>query len=826
MAEAPSHPRPHIYLPGHGEAQGYTAHSAGGGDGAELPARDRVRHSDQLTAALTEAVRAGETMLAGRDPDLQGGTPGFYLEFELPASQADAVDRLENRQGSAPIELIAVRPLGPDQPDKVAATVFVPEQKRDYYLNKVAAYRDEDRKPTAKGITGPKNERLVAAIDTARLAVVRSLYTDAPELFPVPTKETWWEVWLRVGTRAAFDHAVERLGLPKREHALAFPDREVVLVCGTTEALSRIVTNTDSVAELRLARDTPGTFMAMDGAEQRLWSDDLMRRVIAPPVDAPAVCILDSGTTKRHPLIGLALADADQQAYDASWSTEDISRSGHGGHGTEMSGLALYGDLLPVLTSDGPIELSHRLESVKILPDRGANDPDLYGAITAQSIARAEIVAPLRPRAVCIAVTSPGDHWRGRPSSWSAELDKLAYDPEQRRLIVVSAGNIRSTLLPGDYLTRNDVSPIESPAQAWNVLTIGACTENVTIADPAYEGWQPFAPAGDLMPRSRTSVPWHHDWPLKPDVVFEGGNLGIDPATGQGDHVDDLALLTTHRRPEERPFTTSGDTSAATASGARMAAQLLAERPELWPETVRALIVHSAEWTPQMTAHLATLDRKDLLRRYGFGVPSLQRALHSLDNNVTMVIERTVHPFQADRSKITTKDMILHELPWPRDELADLGEAQVEMRVTLSYFVEPNPGERGYTRRHGYASHGLRFAVKRGDERLEAFCRRINAEAGTRSGRQPPDAGWVVGTRLRHRGSLHADIWKGTAAELAERHAIAVYPVGGWWRENPSHQRGDTEARYSLLVSLRAPIAVDLYTPIENQIITEIGIET
>jgi hypothetical protein len=278
-----------------------------------------------------------------------------------------------------------------------------------------------------------------------------------------------------------------------------------------------------------------------------------------------------------------------------------------------------------------------------------------------------------------------------------------------------------TALDPIEYLVRNDLSPIESPAQAWNVLAVGAYTKNVTIADAAYTGWGPFAPAGDLMPRSRTSVTWHHDWPLKPDVVLEGGNLGIDPATGKGDDVDDLTLLTTHRQPEERPFTTSGDTSAATALAARMGAQILVERPELWPETVRALIVHSAEWTPRMKAHLETLDKKDLLRRYGFGVPSIQRALHSLDNDVTMVIERAVRPYQASGSKVSTRDMILHELPWPKDELVNLGESQVEMRVTLSYFVEPNPGERGYTRRHGYASHGLRFAVKRGTNALRRF---------------------------------------------------------------------------------------------------------
>ena len=191
-------------------------------------------------------------------------------------------------------------------------------------------------------------------------------------------------------------------------------------------------------------------------------------------------------------------------------------------------------------------------------------------------------MAPQRPRAVCLAITSPGDDWRGRPSSWSAELDALAFGEEDvQRLIVVSGGNIREPVKPADYLTRNDTTPIESPAQAWNVLTVGAYTEKITITDQDYAGWNAFAPAGDLMPTSRTSVNWNWDWPLKPDVVLEGGNLGTDPATGAGDNVDDLALLTTFRRPEERAFTTAGETSGATALAARMAARICGAAPAL-----------------------------------------------------------------------------------------------------------------------------------------------------------------------------------------------------------------------------------------------------
>jgi hypothetical protein len=792
------------------------------------PVRDRVQHAAQLERALIQALAEADAQIAARDATISGGTEGFYLEFDLPTAQVDILDRLENHRGREHIELVSVHP-SPTEADKVSATVFVPASKRDSYVKKVEAYKTEETKSGK-----PKNEPLVASIDTVRLAQVRSLYTDAPDLFPEAGQTAWWEVWLRPGTRDVFEHAVQGLNVELRPHRrVTFAEREVVLALGTPEAIGLIIANTDAIAELRLARDTPATFMEMTPNHQQAWSDDLAARISPPPPDAPAVCVLDSGTTLRHPLIRMALNPADQQAWDVTWTAEDSGP--WGGHGTEMSGISLFGDLVPVLTGNGPVDLSHRLESVKILPDHGENDPDLYGCITASAIARAELTAPDRPRAVCLAVTSKEDHWRGRPSSWSATLDDLTYgNGTDHRLIVVSSGNIRGTLSSTDYLDRNDVSPIETPAQAWNVLSVGAYTEKCNIVDSAYNGWRPFGAAGDLSPTSRTSVSWQHDWPIKPDVVFEGGNLGVDPSSGQGDQVDDLALLTTFRRPEERPFTTTGDTSAATALTARMAAQIFSDRPRLWPETVRALIVHSAGWTQAMLSHLSNnpsqSDWRTLVRRYGYGVPNLGRALRSLTNDVTMVIESSIQPFEetGGNPKIKTKDMLLHNLPWPQDALEELGQQIVQMKITLSYFIEPNPGERGWTRRHSYASHGLCFDVKRGEETLGNFRRRINKAAREEAESQSSsssDPGWLLGFRLRNRGSLHSDIWKGTAADLAARHAIAVYPTVGWWREKPALLRAERQVRYALVVSLRASVDIDLYTPIETEIATPVTVE-
>lgn len=836
---------PHILLPDHGEREDFTS-PFGGGGGMALPQRDRRRHAAKLRTDVARAVEAAQAQLAGRDEELIAGRPGFYLEFEIPAAQSAIVDKLENGQGRFPIELVAVRPAQDDPQGHVIATVYVPTERKDFFDGKVQAYETQDqvnyeRGPDRQYLTDadgnrieksrrPKNEALVASLDAVRLGTLQSLFTDPGEL-PAAGQDVWWEVWLRADSRPAFEHAAARLNVTVREHTVRFAEREVVLARTTRETLARLIAHTDAVAELRLNRDTPAAFMEMEPTAQIEWVDDVLKRLVPPPGDGPAVCLLDSGSMRAHPLIEPALATADHQAWRADWTPDDNGQ--WRGHGTQMSGLALYGDLTPVLISNGPISPAHRLESVKILPDRGQNDPDLYGHITASAISIAEIQAPERSRVFCMAVTADGDHWRGRPSSWSAKVDDLAYgEGTDQRLFTISAGNIVDTYPAAKYLDQNDASGVESPAQAWNALTVGAMTERCNIADPTYVGWAAMAPPGDLSPCSRTSLTFNDDWPIKPEVVFEGGNRGVDPATAAGDHVDDLALLSTFHRPNERLLTVTGDTSAATALVARMGAQILADNRNTWPETVRGLIVHGARWTDAMLGHLPAnpnqSHKRVLVRRYGYGVPQLERSLRSASNDVTLIAEREMQPFQVAAGKVKTRDMILHDFPWPQAELEGLGDAVVRMRVTLSYFIEPNPGERGWMQKHKYASHGLRFTVKRAEESMALFRRRINKaardeeETGDLGG---TEAGWFLGPRLRNKGSIHSDVWEGTAVELASRHAIGVYPTGGWWRQKPGLGRANRRIRYSLIVSLEAPVGVDLYTPIQTAISPEVEVE-
>lgn len=817
---------PHLYLSGNGKSEDYTFKGGGGGKPSKPPVRDREDHATYLKQSLNQAINEAKQNLDLRNPEIAVGIPGFYLEFQV-HSDSNAFESLEDKAKG--IELVAVR-KSLEAENMLDATVFMPETAMDHFQSKVEKYRTEE---TSK--KKPKNEPLVARIESVHLGKVRSLFTDDISLFPQGLQIIWWEVWLRKDQSQAFKRVTEKLNVSTKQHIISFPEREVMLTLANLESMALIINNSDVIAELRIAKDFPSFFLDMGPIEQEEWSRDLENRLSPPEDNAVAICLLDSGVAQIHPLIKPALDLSDMYACNPTWGCNDNNLYGHG---TKMAGLALYSDLSEALQTLPTIQLNHRLESVKILPPVGKNDPELYGAITEQAISLPEIQAPNRMRVFCMAVTnqdiSPNT---GSPSSWSAAIDKLCFgDDDFRRLIIIAGGNIREDIYPMDYLDINDVSSIENPCQAWNPLVIGAYTEKVNIVDPRFAGFNPVAPVGDLSPRSRTSVSWSDQWlMIRPDVVFEGGNLASDgenPAIS----MDDLCLLTTHHRPNLRVFDRMGDTSSATALASYMAAQIMTKDSSYFPETVRALIVHSAEWTPAMKTFFKSVKNKKtkmrpFLRRYGYGVPDLNRALKSTKSDLTLIIEDTLQPFYLDKGKIKTRHMNFHELPWPSTKLEELGTVDVELKVTLSYFIDPNPKETGWGR-HQYASHRLRFEVKKPLESNNAFRQRINKaaineeESRRSSSSQKDRDSWFLGQNNRNHGSIHSDIWYGSAADLSQRGAIAVYPVGGWWKENKTLERWNNSVRYSLIVSIRVPssVEVDIYTPVANLIAVPVAI--
>jgi len=821
---------PHLFPNGTRSTEGYTAKKAVVVK-ASVPSQPRAQHAQELRTQFAQVKAAQLQLVVEQSAAEVQAAIGIQIEFESQQGVELAAESLaRDRQG---IELMNVR----EQGNQVLATVFVPQGKLAHFEKLIAAYAEQRTGANGRLLD---NQSLIDAIRTVRVATFDSLWTDSAEALPASdAEEIWWEAWLPAGDNrpqviADFRKVAELAGLLVRERALHFPERSIVQMYGSKAQLLQSVLVLNMVAELRRAKTTAEFFAALPLEEEAEWSGNLQGRLMPQHTGNSYVTLLDTGVNHGHPLLTPMVADDDRHTVEPSWGTDDAN-----GHGTELAGLALFGDLTPALSDEGALYVPHRLESVKILQGAGDNDGQSYGAITAEAVARVEITAQDRRRVFAMAVSSTDGRDRGRPSSWSAEVDRLACDYEGQgempRLFVLCAGNTQDPNAWGEYPASLSTNLVHDPGQAWNALTVGAYSELSTISEAFGQEYIPIAPAGGLSPFTTTSSTWQIGWPFKPDIVMEGGNAAID-GTGFTSQMDSLSLLTTNHRPHDRLFALSWATSASTALAAGMAARIQAAYPDFWPETVRALMVHSARWTQSMLdAYIPNglrnqANMRQLLRHCGYGVPSLERALYSASNSLTLIVQDQLQPYQKVGSTVRTRDMHLHDLPWPTEQLQALGDAQVTLRVTLSYFIEPNPGERGGIDKYAYQSHALRFAVRRPLETEASFRGRINAQAAAEEQGLPAaggaDAGWTVGERTRARGSIVSDSWSGSAAALANRGQLAVFPAMGWWRNRPRHGRFERAARYSLVVSIEAPeIQQDLYAIVAQHIEAQVAIE-
>jgi hypothetical protein len=827
-----------------GRVQDQDFHRRGGGDARirDVERRDLgAKLRGDLASALTEADHQREVILEELTlEELAALGVIIVLEAADDAFPLD-LDRLDRRSAhrKTPTKpkwlLLSASPGSSEAPEQ--AVVWVSDDYRAAFLKFFEDYLSRD---SASG--QPKNRALVANIASIRRAVLADLWQS--DGTPPAMGRVWWELWLRPseGNVATLRRFTAALQLPMASRHLQLSDRTIAWVQARWEDLQALPFTSVPIAEIRRP-EFVDTVEDLSVADQQDLASDLEDRTRAAAEDAPVVCHLDSGIRHSHALISASLAAADVH------SVVDSDGADRRGHGTYMAGLSLYGPLDELLTSSKTVTLTHRLESVKILPDEPSqNDPQAYGLITAQGAAAAEAARPGRPRVFCLPITSQPEATSGEPSLWSASIDALCVgtdigqadngiallgkpDPAAARLFVISAGNVREHVVVDDYRDLCDTSIVEDPANSWNALTVGAHTHLTDLpSDPSFEGWGVLAPDGDLSPHSRTSALFGaRGWPIKPDICMEGGNV-LSNGTDFHERHPLLSLRTTGHN-DDLAIGSANATSAATAQAAGLAAAAMATYPDYWPETIRGLLVHAAEWTPAMLAEVrgasSKTARQQLLRRYGWGVPSTEAVLGSRASSVTLVTQDVFVPFAGPEH--AARRFRLHQLPWPTDVLRELGAASVQLRVTLSYFVEPSASRRGWRRRYAYGSHGLRFELKAPLEQQDDFLARVNREAQDEEAGQRPSSGsdrWFIGDRQRNLGSLHQDLWEGTGSELAECDLIAVNPIGGWWKNNKRADRTELPLRYSLMVSLRTDATdVDLYTPISTQLRIPIATE-
>ena len=811
----------HIILSGFASTESYTSPGTGR-DPVNPIGRNRNNHGSVLQNQLGMAVASFR-----QDSD----TDFVYLEFISEKDCLLAFDSFEDgRSGdhrfvSSKLEKII---FDGQEHEQYRACIYLNTNGISKFLRKIEAYLNPENDSQSGN---PRNTKLLNNIADIQRATLSSFWHENEINFPEENEEVWWEVWLRredSQNDVHEDEAVVNLLLDNvivvAERRLLFPEHIVRMVRCTARELSTTLLYSDKLAELRKPKEAANFFTGLDNEDTHDWIEDLRNRTINRTTDdSVLICILDTGVNRGHPLLLDFLPERNMDSVNPEWGIADTHQYGHG---TPMAGTALYGDLTDILQDVSTIEIFHRLESIKLIHPRNPHKPELYGAVTEEAVARATILNPSNKRILTMAVTATDGRDRGKPSSWSSSVDKIAFGEEgtsnDKSLFCISSGNTDINHV-SEYPQKNIEESIHDPAQAFNALTIGSITHKTVIDQAQFRGATPLVRQGGMAPSNSTSLSWENDWALKPELVLEGGNYGIhnngiiDP--------DSLRLLSIGKNFRTESLHSFGDTSGATALASRYAAILTSQYPALWPETIKGLLVHSADWNSEMLLNrniqeLNNPEQKELLRTFGYGTPNFQKAIRSANNSLTLIAQESLIPFKLDGSNIKTNEMHLHSLPWPTEVLTALFDSEVTLTATLCYFIEPNPGNKQYSKSYYYQSHGLRFKMIDSGESIERFRERVNREArmedqgGSYSGES-----WILGNRVRDKGSIHKDIWKGTAADLATRNTVAIFPVNGWWRTRKKLLRYNNSVRYSLILSIDSSNNdIDLYSPVLNQI--------
>jgi hypothetical protein len=249
-----------------------------------------------------------------------------------------------------------------------SAAILVPYGQLHFLAKKVADYANpaKDGKERKDGTRSPRNASLLNNIALIGVAALEALWTD-PEPIPTNNDPGWWEMWIRrddAGCENRFDTEQRRLGLVLKEPRLKLPDPVVVIVKASRSQIEGSLDLLNTLAEVRKPRACNLGLTELRGPDQREWIQEALERIKWPSRDSPAVCLIDSGVNRGHPLLEPILDALDMSTVVPQHGTADHANPALA-HGTAMVGVAAFGDLRNLLISTTAWNQTHRLESVK-----------------------------------------------------------------------------------------------------------------------------------------------------------------------------------------------------------------------------------------------------------------------------------------------------------------------------------------------------------------------------------------------------------------------------------------------------------------------------
>lgn len=791
--------RPHIFL-GNNLAENIDFSLITGGGHKSVRECNVAEHAFKLRSAYETAIKQAQGELARRAAEGQPTSRGYYLHFDLDKEAPIPFEQLDSSRKGPKLLQISLNKDDNNKVDSQSATVFLPQSNEKWLPGKLDEYETKKTKSNQ-----PKNKPLINAMNSVKVASAKQLFPQPSEYESLsPSIPYDFEIWIDKDVddiQKLFDD-IDRMGFVfDRDNILQFDRVTIILVRGTKGTIDDIPYALDNIEAVK--RYYNPSEILQNHEDNRDWAK-LFADNIVPQLDenSPRISILDRGINYEHPQLSHYL-----QSSRCKSVVDDRPLYFEDDHGTGMAGLSLFGDLTNQMGNPGKLIVNHDLASVKLQVPRKPNPPKLYGKLTIDAINESDA---MNANLYCMAITEEKEHNDGAPTSWSAAIDQALYNNgECNRLMVLAAGDTHSEdIHHGHYLEDINGQSIQSPCEALNAVVVGSYTTKIHCRD----GYVPEAPVNGISPFTRTSMLWKGN-NCKPDIVMEGGNMGYRPVYNDSS-MPELGLVTTSSAIPNTPLQDFNATSASSALAARLAAQIKYANPELSMLSVRALMIHSAEWTDEMKQ----IDKKKsvVMAYCGYGVPNEDAAIASDDTAATFIFENEIVPFREGRDTNAYNDMHIYDLPWPKDLLLKMGAENVRLRVTVSYYIEPSPTQKGIYNKYRYQSAGLAFDVKTANESREQFIARHNGNHPVEDRSSNNPGRWEIGQQLRSSGTVQSDWFECAAAELATCNEIVVYPTSGWWKYRKLNHIKN-KIKYSLVVTITTK-STPIYDAVESSV--------
>jgi hypothetical protein len=549
-----------------------------------------------------------------------------------------------------------------------------------------------------------------------------------------------------------------------------------------------------------------------------------------PEVNAPKVCIIDSGIQEQHPLLRAAIAINDSKSWVPNETNLVADYVANGGHGTRVAGAVLYPDTVP---QSGQQQAVCWLQNARVLDKNRHLPTSLYPPILIADIVsfyQTKTKTRIFNHSIAAATPSSNQYM----SAWAAEIDNLTWQHDI--LFVVVAGNLpmvqrvsNSRLSITDYLMNGKTHPhyllnnscrVPNPAQSFQALTVGSISSK-TFKDLSRTS---IAPKDYPSSFSCTGLGiWDS---IKPEVVEYGGDYvtdsGTPPSLSTPPEVCPELVRSTF--PNSGPIVARDcvGTSYAAPKVTHIAAWLAAELPNESCLLYRALIVQSARLPEWVEAEI--FDPCSAIRMLGYGIPNLDRALGGSDQRITLIA-------RGDR-RISARQAHIYQVSLP-DKLRSPGEdIDIRVEITLSYKAQPRRTRRA---RRKYLSTWLDWECSKKGEASERFLERVLQEYDAPENSEQGESifNWFLAKQKnwgkargvsRSAGTIQKDWAIVKSYDLRESFCIAVVGHEGW-NNDPN-----ADAPYALVVSFETvDTNVQIYSEIANipvpiQVETEVSI--